>query len=77
MAFKFTIPANVQPEIRDAFQQVEEELKKRDIPIFKDMRDVRGIPEGTSCYYNTARSERVRKFTKINNRLYYEDLQKL
>ena len=77
MPSHITLPANVQPEVRDAFQQVQEQLRKMEVPILKDMREVRGIPEGSSCYFVTVRTPGVRKFTKVNNALYYEDLEKL
>ena len=76
MPISIAVPANTQPEVREAFQQVERHLRELEIPILRDMREVRGIPEGSSCYYVTARSNAVQKFTKINNRLYYETLNR-
>ena len=77
MPIRLTLPENVQPEIRDAFRQIEEALRQVDVPILRNMREVRGIPEGSSCYYVSATQAGVRKVTKINTQLYFEDLQKL
>lgn len=73
MAINFTIPANVQPEIREAFRQLEEHIRRLDVPVLRDMREVRGIDEGTSCYHYSV-SGGVRRFTKINGKLYSETL---
>ena len=69
----FTIPTNVQPEVQQALQQIRNILRTAQVPMLRDMKSIRQIPEGSRAYL--LNNAGVSLFVKHNGRLYRQALQ--
>lgn len=72
---RVTIPRDVSTDTQRAFQEVNRELQRVDIPLLESMESVRAIKEGTSAYFvNDAGT--LCRYTKIGGELYCEEIPK-
>jgi len=70
----FVIPRDTSSSVREAFRQVRLILRDQSVPVLTHLDEVRGIAEGSSAYL--WEGGRVRKYVKLGNALYFEELTK-